>query len=235
MYFAVGRRSKPKTVRLQAQYFNPSVPTSLEWVPSPWVPMGIYSPRIKGDAAITVDNLVLRTVQQTVCSLGARTLLWVTASMTETPIAQQWKSKHFRSQSLIRAESQTAFRKYKVGKPSCSANEEQSGPSASESSLITRFIGDSNAEARLFDETTTPKVAEHATRDEVGLWIQPRSCSHFSLSTNSCSPTYSLEGKLGEFISTVSNLISKETITVLWDVYFDDVHPITPLLNEKEY
>lgn len=121
------------------------------------------------------------------------------------------------------------------GNPSYSTTKDQSEPSTSENSLTPRFIGDSNPEARLFDETTTPKVAEHATRDEVGVWIHPRACSNCSPSTDSCPPTYLLEGKLGEPIPPVSTLISKETITILSDIYFADVHPIIPLLNEKEY
>ncbi|KAH8683582.1 hypothetical protein BGZ61DRAFT_550385 [Ilyonectria robusta] len=121
------------------------------------------------------------------------------------------------------------------GNPSCLDNKDQSEHFTFESIWTPRFIGGSNPEARLFDETTTPKVAEHATRDEVGLWIQPRSRSNCTLSADGCSPTYSLESKFEELISTVSNLISEEeTITVPSDIHFADVHPITPLLNEKE-
>jgi hypothetical protein len=121
--------------------------------------------------------------------------------------------------------------------PPCDAElGRQDDPSVLEGEPPPRFVGDLNPEARLLGDRTTPGRAQDISPGRVGVWVQPRS-------RNRCSP---LEDTLSISLSSrdrianpprppLSDLIDGAVISVLTDLYFANIHPIIPLLDEQEF
>ncbi|KAE8141267.1 hypothetical protein BDV38DRAFT_296798 [Aspergillus pseudotamarii] len=103
----------------------------------------------------------------------------------------------------------------------------------------TRFVGDLNPEARLLGETTTPEDAQEMAPGEVGVWVQPRRSSK-------CAPGGEGLPQAGAAVISpsrnskrshppVSDILPHRTIKALSDIYFANIHPMIPLLDEAEY
>ncbi|KAE8150464.1 hypothetical protein BDV25DRAFT_172154 [Aspergillus avenaceus] len=99
-----------------------------------------------------------------------------------------------------------------------------------DSSQTTRFISDLNPEARLLDKTTTPNDAQEVAPMEIGVWVQPRRRSKCAPVTPSSPPK-----RCRRSHPLVSNIVPPETIKALSDIYFANLHPIIPLLDQEEY
>ncbi|PLB48650.1 hypothetical protein P170DRAFT_509417 [Aspergillus steynii IBT 23096] len=106
------------------------------------------------------------------------------------------------------------------------------------SPLTTRFVGDLNPEARLLDKTTTPEDAQNMAPGEVGVWVQPHPCSKCASGVEECSPSRPhppSTGRLSRFLPPGSDMLSGKTIKALSEIYFNNIHPMIPLLNEEQY
>lgn len=158
---------------------------------------------------------------------------------------EQHESPIYRSTRAEQRRTQRQNDQRQDQSPLSEPREEQSQPrlrpDAHASPPTPRFVGDLNPEARLLDKTTTPENVQDMEPGEVGVWIQPRLCSKCGTSGTSgkgCSPS-------GPYISSrrdpaqsyppVSEMVPQKTVKALSDVYFTKVHPIIPLLNEREY
>ncbi|KAJ5414325.1 hypothetical protein N7509_000952 [Penicillium cosmopolitanum] len=95
-----------------------------------------------------------------------------------------------------------------------------------------RFVGDLNPEARLLEEQISPEDVKHTDSDNVGLWIHPGSSKTSEIAPSNQN-TFQREPTC--YRSMVSDIISHKTVEALSRIYFANVHPIVPLLNEDEY
>ncbi|KIW25799.1 uncharacterized protein PV07_08943 [Cladophialophora immunda] len=101
-----------------------------------------------------------------------------------------------------------------------------------ESESVPRFVGDLNPEARLLHETESSAEQQATSPDRLGVWFQPHS---HSASNSIASPVSTQTARTRQQHPTVSNLITMEHIAALSDLYFANIHPILPLLNEEEF
>lgn len=102
-----------------------------------------------------------------------------------------------------------------------------------------RFISDLNPEVRfLLGNPDILDDAQEIVPGEVGVWVRPRRCSKCGCSNDPCShsvPYPPSEMGPGQFRPLVSDLLSHKSIKTLSEVYFNNMHPILPLLDEEEY
>ncbi|KAI0550369.1 hypothetical protein F4679DRAFT_543065 [Xylaria curta] len=110
---------------------------------------------------------------------------------------------------------------------------------------MPRFIGDLNPEARLIDDVdniTSPEQAQDTSADKVGVWVRQHPYNA-RISSDDVSPgqpaSRNRDRDQLSFTSNpylpISNLVSNDDILALINLYFANVHPIIPLLNEHEF
>lgn len=88
-----------------------------------------------------------------------------------------------------------------------------------------RFVGDLNPQARLLDQGLTPGASEDVASGEVGVWVQHEGPSPSTAE----SPASTRTGVM------VSDILSYTTCKALSDLYFANMHPLLPILNEEEF
>lgn len=100
-----------------------------------------------------------------------------------------------------------------------------------------RFIGDLNPEARLLGEPISPEASEDMETGETGVWVQPQLLTPPEIGPGSSdgTSTYSGSPKMSAQARIVSDLVSEITIYALSNIFFANIHPTIPLLNEEEY
>lgn len=106
------------------------------------------------------------------------------------------------------------------------------------SPLPTRFVGDLNPQARLIrGNAASLDDEEELAPGEVGVWLQAqaRPCSKCGCRPDRRSPSTTISPISRGLRPAASDLVSYETIKVLSDLYFANIHPVLPLLNEEEY
>ncbi|GAW16694.1 hypothetical protein ANO14919_061310 [Xylariales sp. No.14919] len=118
-------------------------------------------------------------------------------------------------------------------------------PKDGDGNPMPRFVGDLNPEARLIDDVdniTSPEQAQDTSADKVGVWVRQHPY-------NACTPSDGVSpGQPASrdrdrdqlsFASNpylpISNLVRNDDILALTNLYFANVHPIIPLLNEHEF
>ena len=101
-----------------------------------------------------------------------------------------------------------------------------------ENTPTPRFVGDLNPEARLLDEATSPQESQEMAPGEVGIWVQPKPCSMCGSSNEGHSNS---RRRMQQSHAPVSDILSQKTVHTLSQIYFANLHPIIPLLNEDEY
>lgn len=96
-----------------------------------------------------------------------------------------------------------------------------------------RFVSDLNPEARLLDETTSPEDSQDVSPDLLGIWIKPRRCTTCGNGHQGRSPS-EVSAPL-RLALPVSDLLPEPTVTALSNIYFENIHPIIPILDQGDY
>lgn len=102
---------------------------------------------------------------------------------------------------------------------------------------LPRFVGDLNPAVRFFDEIDSTSETQDISPSRVRVWVSARRPNSRSSSLESASYTSSLSQHQSSKAAnpTISNIVRTENVLALSDIYFSNVHPIIPLLNEHEY
>ncbi|KAH8421997.1 Transcription factor [Colletotrichum scovillei] len=107
-------------------------------------------------------------------------------------------------------------------------------PLIEEGPSIPRFIGDLDPEARLLDDGKYYGQQQDLPAEIVGIWVQPRPETRcLKDDVRQPSPSNSKTSK-SEGLAD-SDILDFDIIVKLSDIYFDNIQPILPLLNEREY
>ncbi|ETS87867.1 hypothetical protein PFICI_01695 [Pestalotiopsis fici W106-1] len=103
---------------------------------------------------------------------------------------------------------------------------------ANESDASPRFVGDLNPEARLIDGSTPSEEMLGTSPGMVGVWVHAQPHGRPSpLARNIAASTHVSSQSLQQ----VPDFIRIEDLLALTNLYFADIHPIIPLLNEQEF
>ncbi|KAJ5715896.1 uncharacterized protein N7483_013077 [Penicillium malachiteum] len=114
----------------------------------------------------------------------------------------------------------------------CHAHPQITRVARSVSPPTPRFVGDLNPEARLLEEEASPEDMEHISSDDVVFWIHPDSTR---TSENRPFNKNPYQGESTSYRSMATDIMSLQTVKTLSKIYFANVHPIVPLLDENEY
>ena len=99
-----------------------------------------------------------------------------------------------------------------------------------------RFVGDLNPEARLVEEEVSPGESQGISPEKVGVWVQARPGSKSTTSDGFSLIINSHDNVLpNQLYPSISDLVKTEDILTLSNLYFANIHPMVPILNEKEY
>lgn len=102
-------------------------------------------------------------------------------------------------------------------------------------SSTPRFVSDLNPEARLLDAENYCEQPQNLSPEIVGIWVQPQPGlgsvqNDFQQDSSWRNHTSSEVGGAAD-----SDVLAFDTIVKLSDIYFDNIQPILPLLNEQDY
>ncbi|KAF5486472.1 hypothetical protein CGCF413_v013168 [Colletotrichum fructicola] len=101
-------------------------------------------------------------------------------------------------------------------------------------SSTPRFVSDLNPEARLLDAENYCEQPQNQSPEIVGIWVQPQPGlgsvqNDFQQDSPWRNHTSSEVGGAAD-----SDVLAFDTIVKLSDIYFDNIQPILPLLNEQD-
>lgn len=103
---------------------------------------------------------------------------------------------------------------------------------ANESDASPRFVGDLNPEARLIDASTPSDEMLGTSRGMIGVWVHAQPHNRQSpLARNTASATH----VASQSVQKAPDFIRLEDLLALTNLYFTNIHPIIPLLNEEEF
>ncbi|KAH9229419.1 hypothetical protein K456DRAFT_40293 [Colletotrichum gloeosporioides 23] len=108
-------------------------------------------------------------------------------------------------------------------------------PLVDASSSMPRFVSDLNPESRLLDAENYCEQPQNLSPEIVGIWVQPQPGlgivqNDFQQDSPWRNHTSSEIGGAAD-----SEVLAFDTIVKLSDIYFNNIQPILPLLNEQDY